>query len=676
MADYSNSNEKGCQWYFAPGVNYNVGPTDAAGQNFTGSWDSLIRECIQNSLDAVLDKTKPVVVKLEFKTMPMKSYGNFFELKNHIQSCIETFPDTAKPKYSPMLEIFKEIEWDGQGLMPYLRVSDYNTRGMTYDENNDSCNFSAFVRGLGVHGGEQDAVGRGGSFGLGKSTFFTMSPFRTILVSTYTSDKQYVFEGVSSLTTHKMDGQKLSHIGYYDNRNGFPITNPDNIPTRFLRKADESGITHSGTDIYVMGRGTDEEKDILEIVYHTLLNYWLSIYNNKLVVHIKNTIINKSTLSSFMDLFFKSPIDNNKNNVNPRPYYDAVVNADSNPDCTCIKKNLPLLGDVELYLNKQREAKTDRIACFRMPCMMVMRRSSSQLNLKIGNYGVYGSFVCVNSEGDKLLKQLENPEHNLWSEKHWRSPITQNILLQAYQVMGELREFLRTEIEEFCKKKGQATMKMLGAGKYLYTVQDMVEHNSDIDSTLNNFGLLPEKKFTDDETGAKGAEMDGSPSYESASSKISMQGSIVNEKGGASTKSSQSTVTVLVTPPKKKKNKTDKKNISGNQPSIAGSANDKIASIIVPIQYKVYASEENGRTIHNISITTENDVESARVQLFAKREDGKYDTDICIVSSNLGQIKEMELHGVSLSGNNNSNLLKIQFNDNIKHSLIITVRLK
>ena len=47
-----NQAEKGCEWYFAPGVNYNFGPTDAAGQNFEGSWESLIRECIQNSLDA------------------------------------------------------------------------------------------------------------------------------------------------------------------------------------------------------------------------------------------------------------------------------------------------------------------------------------------------------------------------------------------------------------------------------------------------------------------------------------------------------------------------------------------------------------------------------------------------------------------------------------------------
>ena len=73
----SDTLEKGCKWFFAPRVNYNVGPTDAAGQNFRGAWDSLIRECIQNSLDAVKDSNQPVIVRLDFKNMPMRSYTNF-----------------------------------------------------------------------------------------------------------------------------------------------------------------------------------------------------------------------------------------------------------------------------------------------------------------------------------------------------------------------------------------------------------------------------------------------------------------------------------------------------------------------------------------------------------------------------------------------------------------------
>ena len=144
MLDY-NSPEKGCEWYFASGMNFSVGPTDAAGQNFNGSWDSLIRECIQNSLDAVLDKSKPVVVRLKFCAMPMRSYRNFFKLSQHIDACLKTFP-AAQKQYKPMLDYFEDMRSSGDARIGYLRISDFNTKGMSYDENNDSCNFSAFPR--------------------------------------------------------------------------------------------------------------------------------------------------------------------------------------------------------------------------------------------------------------------------------------------------------------------------------------------------------------------------------------------------------------------------------------------------------------------------------------------------------------------------------------------------
>ncbi len=144
MVDY-NTAEKGCEWYFAPGMNFNVGPTDAAGQNFDGSWESLIRECIQNSLDAVLDKTKPVVVKFEFKAMSMRSYRNFFQLRNHIKACLETF-DSAEKRYKPMLDYFDELSSNSyDAKIGYLQISDYHTKGMGYVEGYESCYISAFV---------------------------------------------------------------------------------------------------------------------------------------------------------------------------------------------------------------------------------------------------------------------------------------------------------------------------------------------------------------------------------------------------------------------------------------------------------------------------------------------------------------------------------------------------
>lgn len=682
MSEY-NTPEKECKWYFAPGINYSVGPTDAAGQNFKGSWDSLIRECIQNSLDAVRNKEKPVITKLEFCKMPMKSYQNFFNLRQHIKACLNTFP-TAKGQYEPMLHYFEEIYSNSDTKICYLKISDFNTIGMAYDKENDSCNFSAFVRGLGVHGGNLNANGRGGSFGLGKSTIYMMSPIRTMLISTLTENDQYVFEGVASLTTHNMDGKRLSNIGYYDNQNGLPITEKDAIPDRFLRNKDEYGNIHSGTDIYVMGR-TEEDGDIDDIIKSVLTHYWLSIYKGKLIVELKNTnkdkiTLDKSNLNKYMLEKFPLTVDNgNESNINPRPYYNCVVNVDSD-SCICIRKDLPQIGTVELYMCKNSEARTDRIAFFRLPCMMVMRKSSSQLCLKINNYGVYGVFVCVNPEGDRLLKELENPAHNEWNEKNWRNSLTRKIEKQARSVMDELRIFLAEEIEEFCKIKDRISLKMLGAGKYLYTIQDMVEQDGkDIQYSVE--GILVGDRFTDKETGTYGTYVNNEPRIYPPNPILGLRhGTIINENGCATPISPNeknainSTMTVVVTLPKKKKNRKTKRNTGGSTQKPAVGSKDP-ASVIVPIDYKVYANKEKNITIHNVCININQDIESAKIIFSAKGEDGKIDNELYIVDTyGVGNFNGMELKGVSL--HKGDNLLKICFNDKTKHVLDINVRTK
>lgn len=669
--------EKNCRWHFASGANYTIGLTDAAGENFSDAMNSLVRECIQNSLDAVLDPKEPVRIIFEFKGIPMNNFSNFFELKDHIQACVETFRDQAQKHYVPMLEYFDESMIRTGDRMSYLKISDFNTKGMNYDKNNLSSDFSAFVRSLGVHGGDQTSAGRGGSFGLGKSTFFMMSPFRTMFVSTYSSKQQYVFEGVASLATHQMNGKTFSHIGYYDSNNGNPVSSFDDIPGRFVRKADANGVTPFGTDIFVMGR-QEAEDDVKSIITSVLLNYWLSVYKNKLVVEVKgeheNCIIDQSSLPELMDQYFCQHTDNARKSINPRPYYDAVTTENDMDDRrTVVRKTLPHIGNVELYLIKVREAKSDRIAFFRLPCMMIMRRSSTQLMLGTSTYGVYGVFMCVDTNGDRILKNLENAAHDEWNEKHWRDQITGKTSRNATAVMDELKDFLRESIEEFCKQNNQVSMKMLGAGKYLYTVRDLVEH-ADNDNSPSDNGIHVGGGFSDTETGMRGSDYSG---YETdtPSGKSIRDGEITNEEGQATTKTDKGGISVLVTPPKKKRNKKTKRN-KGGTTEVSGefTSDSSAASVIVPVEYKLYAGKENGLIVHNISIFVDYDVPSAKIEFVSRREDGKIDNELSIAYTDLGVADEMEIHGVHLQQGNN--MLKIRFNDSVKHSLTITVKRK
>ena len=230
--------EKNCKWFFAdqPPGGREIGPNNAMEQSFKKHpYASLVRESIQNSLDAVLDNKEPVRMKYEFREMKSEDYPNFFDLRNHIQGCIDYYPKNtnAKAKYEPMVQALSD--YYGKATIQYIRVSDFNTKGMAYDCKDTNSPFYAFVRSAGVSA--KDNTSAGGSFGFGKAAYFLISPINTIIVSTYTDNGDSYFEGVASLCTHLYNGEVKMDVGYYDDSEGKPVNQVENIPSIFRRAA-------------------------------------------------------------------------------------------------------------------------------------------------------------------------------------------------------------------------------------------------------------------------------------------------------------------------------------------------------------------------------------------------------------------------------------------------------
>ena len=230
-----NDFEKECRWHFKEqSGGSDIGPNDPMNENFKKNrYASLIRESIQNSLDAVDDNALPVTVAFQFKEISCDRFPNFFELRKDVDECLLYYKDNrnAKEKYIPMSEYLRSfLSLDIN--MPYLVISDINTTGMDYKEGDTNCPFYAFVRSGGVTSKGTDSAG--GSFGFGKAAYFGMSQISTMLVSTRTKSGECFFEGVSSLCTHKKEGKKRTAVGFYDNNDGSPISEEERIPRRFL----------------------------------------------------------------------------------------------------------------------------------------------------------------------------------------------------------------------------------------------------------------------------------------------------------------------------------------------------------------------------------------------------------------------------------------------------------
>ncbi len=99
--------ELNCCWHFAQSLGgQDQGPNDAMGENFKKDpYDSLVREAIQNSIDAQADPNVPVIMSFKFKSTTSRNYPELFKIGRHIRGCLEMYNDNnARKKFEPMLE--------------------------------------------------------------------------------------------------------------------------------------------------------------------------------------------------------------------------------------------------------------------------------------------------------------------------------------------------------------------------------------------------------------------------------------------------------------------------------------------------------------------------------------------------------------------------------------------
>lgn len=363
-----------------------VGPNEPMTENFKKTpYASLVREAIQNSLDERLDKTKPLEMNFSIKKLSLERFPNFREIHQHLIGC-KNLSDKASDTYSPMVEYIKEVIDSPSKELYYIQVSDYNANGMPFNESNQfdaNSPFVAFVRSAGLS--TKSSANAGGSFGFGKAAYFYLSPIRTILVSTYTKDNKCYFEGVSSLCTHECNGVRKMHIGYYDSRDGFPITDLESIPRRFRRIDKEGNPIGPGTDIFIMGLRYDCSMPIeqaiqniyTEMTLAVLRNFWMAIFEGMLSVTIGENIINRENILSVMNKYFsESPDDSSKRitEYNPLPYLQMVINAEQAEKN--YKKYILEAGSVDpdsrcvLYLHKKKQRMTAYYICVLQECLL------------------------------------------------------------------------------------------------------------------------------------------------------------------------------------------------------------------------------------------------------------------------------------------------------------------
>ena len=647
--------ESNCNWHFSEqeDATQDIGPNNAAAEYFSETpYPSLIRESIQNSLDAASDSSKPVRMEFSFKQLRTGSYPNFFNLRNHIESILKYYGNKAEAEYGPMLDVFHNFE-SNQAVIDYIKVSDFNTKGMDFNPNDTDSPFYAFVRAIGVT--VKSDVGSGGSFGFGKAAYFSMSPIHTVLVSSRTQNGKTFFEGASTLCTHKAIGSdgkehKYSHYGFYDNHSGEKPSSGEDIPTRFRRE-------EAGSDIMIMGvDGSPEAQELAfdEMIKATLRNFWMSIYEKKLEVKIGDKEINASTLDDLMIEHFPDMRDREKkiSSYNPRSYYEAVKNAGASKLFLKFDEKLQNLGEVSFYLFKNNELR-DSVIHLRKQGMYIYRSRKYS-----SSYGYSAVFVCTDSQGNNLLKGIEDPSHSKWES-------TRNKIYGA-RLMTEIKDFIFNCLQKAFASDQGGVLGITGLEDYLFVPDDLIASNQD----------------------DEGNPLFGNPSNETSQSGL-IPTSVITNAPNKTIASTESLGNVVIHKPDISATASSEgdyggRKRSGNMPRKKGKGTnpgkDRFmpASDVekgeylenVPVSYRVIAENKNERLVHTLIIHSDYDVTNGQIEILVGGEDG--DEEVDIISSSMGNVHENVISNIVLK-KEDKNLIDIQFSDNMKHIVKLTM---
>ena len=647
------TNELNCLWHFSElqEATQDIGPNNAAAEYFKGTpYPSLIRESIQNSLDVASDPSKPVRMEFTFRVLRTGSFDNFFKLREHIEGVLNYYGDKASDEYAPMIDIFDHLV-NNQGVISYIKISDYNTKGMDYNPNDTDSPFYAFMRAIGVT--VKSDAGSGGSYGFGKSAYFAMSPIHTVLVSTRTTEGKTFFEGASTLCTHKMIGEdgimhKYAHYGYYDNHSGQKPASGVEIPKRFQRE-------EAGSDIMIMGvDGCDSAKETAceEMIKATLKNFWMSIFEHKLEVSIEGTEINADTVIDLMSNYFPDFIDRSKRpeDYNPRPYFEAVKNTNSSKLFPSFEAALPELGKVNLYLYKNKDLR-DSVVYMRKQGMFIDR-----VRFYSKSYGYAAVFVCTDAHGNNLLKGIEDPSHTKWEAKRQK---------YGANVMKEISDFVSDCIQKAFTSNQNGVLGISGLEDYLFVPEDLIASNDDM----------------------KGNPLFGNPTGETIEDGIIPTSTIKGEPSVISSRDETLGNVVVHTPPTsatsssdgslgghKRSTKKRKKRGSGSNPgkdrfTPSPMENEGEYMDNIPVEYRVIAEKKDGVLIHTLIIHSDYDVANGQIEIIVGGENN--DEEVDIVRTSNGHPHGNIISGVTLK-KDNKNLLEIQFSDNMKHVVKLT----
>jgi len=448
--------------------------------------EGLIRENIQNSLDAHQENNDPVIIKIQLGQLTKDEIPGLEEIEAHINS-LKGYNLYTKNTIEHMKSVLRR----NVTHVPFLSMEDMNTKGL--DGSREGYNrykpnqYQAYAYSRGMHYNDNDDKEfiKGGSFGVGKIASNSASDIYTMFFANHDKTGHKTLGGSIHLIEHQHEGEGYRAHGFFtDSKDGL-FTPYENQGFSSLFQKETQGLK---IIIPFLREGFSNKYKIIRAIIDSFL---LAIQRGHLLVEIEDKVISQDSLTNYLmnDAYYAfDDLDTmiRLDEVYTPLYYETLLNHYMKEITIYDKQGNDF--NFSLYFQLNEEIPKGVTGIFRNNGMKIEDFKVSSNVMKPYN----ALLIPKGKKEDKFLKSLENESHTKLDYKSIKDKnASENAKYFINQIHKELSQVISDYIEQQTPTEG-----VLHTNDILYEINNnfkkQMQKNS---STLyNHRGSGPSKK--------------------------------------------------------------------------------------------------------------------------------------------------------------------------------------